>query len=188
MKKLGLLATLAMCVTIGGVYATWNYADTQASLSADQVVQAGLTGTGTVDGEALKIDSNTLEFKIDDNDGDHIADEVEATGSITVIYDVAPTNHEEATIYCNVTVTCSDGKEYLITTLTKNSLFKEFNDENGNRLNGTDVEWTVTAGQLGIALGADGDFELKTKEAYDEFSANFSSIVTINVHFSLTTI
>lgn len=190
MKKLGLLATLAMCVTVGGVYATWNYADTQAKLSVDQAAVTGLTGMGTTDGEALKIKdgSNSLAFKIDDSNGDHIADKIEANGSITVVYDVAPTNHEEATIYCNVTVTCSDGKEYLITTLTKNSLFKEFNDENGNRLNGTDVEWTVTAGQLGIALGADGDFELKTKEAYDEFSANFSSIVTINVHFSLTTI
>ena len=184
MKKLGLLATLAMCVTIGGVYATWNYADTTANLSVDQQAVAGLTGMGTTTGESLKIKngSNSLAFKIDDSNGDHKADKIEANGSITVVYDVAETNNEVATIYCNVTVTSTDGKEYLVTTLEKNSLTKT------QTLTGQDVEWTVNAGDLGIAFGADGYFSLPTKADYVAFAASFGSIVTINVHFSLNPI
>ena len=181
MKKLGLLATLAMCVTIGGVYATWNYADTSANLTVDQAAVTGLTGMGTTEGEALKIQdgSNSLAFKIDDSDNDHQADTLVSSGSITVVYDVASTNNETATIYCNVSVTTTDGKEYLVTTLEKNALTKTFT------LNGADVTWTVTADQLKIALGDDGDFSLSTKAAYNAFAESIGSIITINVHFSL---
>ena len=182
MKKLGLLATLAVCVTIGGVYATWNYADTSAKLSVDQQAVAGLTGMGTTSGEALKIKdgSNSLAFKIDDaENNDHVADTIISSGSITVVYDVDPSNNEAATIYCNVTITSTDGKEYLVTNLTANELQKSFTN------NGTDVEWTVTAEQLKIAFGEDGYFRLPTKAEYTAFAQSFSSIVTINVHFSL---
>ena len=181
MKKLGLLATLAVCVTIGGVYATWNYADTSAKLSVDQQAVAGLTGMGTTSGEALKIKdgSNSLAFKIDDKDGDHIADDIVSSGSITVVYDVAPTNNEAATLYCNVMITSTDGKEYLVTTLAANEL------TNSVTCAGEDIEWKVSASDLGITFGKDGHFELATKAEYVAFAQSFSSIVTINVHFSL---
>ena len=104
MKKLGLLAGLALCVTVGGVYATWNYADTSANLSVDQQAVAGLTGMGTTEGEALKIKdgSNSLAFKIDDANGDHVADNIVTSGSITVIYDVADTNNETANTFAEI--------------------------------------------------------------------------------------
>lgn len=181
MRKLGLLAALALCVTVGGVYATWNYADTTANLSVDQQAVAGLTGMGTTAGEALKIKdgSNSLAFKIDDEDGDHVADTIISSGSITLVYDVAPTNNETATLYCNVMVTSTDGKEYLVSTIAKNSLM------NTVTCAGEDIEWTVNAGDLGIDFGADGHFSLPTKADYTAFAASFSSIVTINVHFSM---
>ena len=184
MKKLGLLATLAMCVTVGGVYATWNYADTTANLSVDQNAVTGLTGMGTTTGEALKIKdgSNSLAFKIDDTDGDHVADHIVASGSITVVYDVAPTNFENATIYCNVTVTNPDGKEYLVTTLVDNEL------KHSKTLTGADVEWTVNAADLKIEFGEDGHFSLPTKADYEAFAKQFGSLVSINVHFSLNPI
>ena len=184
MKKLGLLATLAMCVTVGGVYATRNYADTTAKLSVDQNAVTGLTGMGTTTGEALKIldGSNSLAFKIDDTDGDHVADAIVASGSITVVYDVAPTNNENATIYCNVTVTNPEGKEYLVTTLVDNDLKKEVT------LAGEDVEWKVEADKLKIAFGEDGRFSLPTKAEYEAFAKQFGSLVSINVHFSLNPI
>jgi len=47
-KKLGLLATLAMCVTVGGVYAAWNYAGESADPGWGEknlsITQAPLTG------------------------------------------------------------------------------------------------------------------------------------------------
>ena len=46
MKKLGLLISMILMVTIGGVYATWYYAsETQKMSDASQNVALGLTGT-----------------------------------------------------------------------------------------------------------------------------------------------
>ena len=66
MKKLGLLIAMILCVTIGGVYATWTY--TQNTDVADETVNKSLNLTGVeyvgsygtynvnVDGLTLKID------------------------------------------------------------------------------------------------------------------------------------
>lgn len=63
-KKLGLLATLAMCVTVGGVYAAWNYAGESAdpgwgekNLSITQATFNGKSGSFSVTAPStLKID------------------------------------------------------------------------------------------------------------------------------------
>ena len=75
-KKVGILATLALCVTVGGVYATWTYADTSTAIDSQHkhVAQdiAGATTTGAVG--TLKVETAGLKFIIDQANDDHEAE------------------------------------------------------------------------------------------------------------------
>ncbi len=66
MKKLSLLIALAMIVTVGGVYATWNYAETAMQDVTHEFKNLGITDvdTKTVSGSIAVTD--TLILKIDD--------------------------------------------------------------------------------------------------------------------------
>ena len=66
MKKLSLLIVLAMIVTVGGVYATWNYAETAMQDVTHEFKNLGITDvdTKTVSGSIAVTD--TLILKIDD--------------------------------------------------------------------------------------------------------------------------
>ena len=110
MKGMGLLAALAVCVTVGGVYATWNYADT-TSFTDRETISIGLTPSGSVTGESLEITGNTLSFLIDDTDGDKKGDTVVASGEITATYHALPQNFETVTIYCNIEI---DGNHFYL--------------------------------------------------------------------------
>lgn len=74
-KKVGILATLALCVTIGGVYATWTYADTNTAIESQHkhiaVDIAGSTTTGAVG--TLKVETAGLKFIIDQANANHEA-------------------------------------------------------------------------------------------------------------------
>ena len=160
-KIVSLLVILALCVTIGGVYATWNYSSV-GGLTVTQDLTVGLTGSGTVTGESLKITANSLVFKIDDTDGDHVGDTVVAEGSITVTYDVSEHNQEAVVLYANVKV---NNETYFKTTLTTNELDYSIDD-----LNGTDVVWTLNASDLKIALSDTNKVTLPTLADYNAFS------------------
>ena len=159
-KRVGLLAALAMCITVGGVYATWNYADTTGFVDRE-TVSIGLTPVGSVTGESLEITNNSLNFLIDDTDGDHKGDEIVATGSITVTYHAIANNFEDVDVYCNIEI---DGNLFA-TTLTLNELTKEI------VLDGTakDHTWTLNAADLEIVLGSE-IVNLPTKADYDSFT------------------
>ena len=165
-KRVGLLAALALCITVGGVYATWNYADTTGYVDRE-TVSIGLTPIGSVTGESLEITSNTLSFLIDDTDGNHKGDTVVATGSLTVTYHAVANNFETVNIYCNVEI---DG-QYFTTTLATNELTETIT------LDGTqkDHTWTISAADLEITLG-NTIVDLPTKADYDSFSITGNQI------------
>ena len=66
MKKMSILASLALCVTIGGVYAAWNYADKNVSTT---YASMGVTVTGVTSqsekGTLAAVGSN-VALQIDD--------------------------------------------------------------------------------------------------------------------------
>ncbi|MBQ8295341.1 MAG: hypothetical protein IJX87_02775 [Clostridia bacterium] len=65
MKKLSILAALALVTTVGGVYATWNYAEgTATNAEKDVTIDITLADTKTQSG-TIKI-HNTLALTIDD--------------------------------------------------------------------------------------------------------------------------
>ena len=66
MKKMGILASLALCVTIGGVYAAWQFAETDVSSAyANVAVSLASKADATAKG-SLEITSVNTGLKIDD--------------------------------------------------------------------------------------------------------------------------
>lgn len=57
MKKLSLVMAAAMCLTVGGVYATWNYASSNEALTSE------LTGGLRLEGYTTLTDSGTITVK-----------------------------------------------------------------------------------------------------------------------------
>ena len=88
MKKLSLLIALALCVTIGGVWATWSYSEQNAvneealnfSVSLEKY-EAGAGAKGS-----LTTIENTLKMVVDDTGAvDYVADLV-YTGRIVILF------------------------------------------------------------------------------------------------------
>lgn len=175
MKKLGLLATLAMCVTIGGVYATWNYADTTTFVDRE-TVSIGLTAAGSVTGESLEITKNTLKFLIDDTNGDKYGDAVSAEGEITVTYTAVANNYETINIYCNIEI---DGTLY-VTTLSTNELHTAFDLKQAHDGyvvgQGGTLTWTLTAADFKVDVNENDKVYLPTKADYDNFTISGNQI------------
>jgi hypothetical protein len=168
MKGMGLLAALAVCVTVGGVYATWNYADT-TTFTDRETISIGLTAAGNVTGESLEITSNTLSFLIDDTNGDKKGDTVVATGSIIATYSALENNYETVTIYCNIEI---DGNLFASTYTTNLNQLKKTVTLDGT---GEDIVFEVKAEDLLVTLGSQ-IVNLPTKKDYDNFTISGNQI------------
>lgn len=86
MKKLSLLVALALIVTVGGVYATWNYAQGAAGQGKANLVPKLAASAQTNSKGAIQIDTTGLSILIDDIGAqDHVA-ELVMTGSVKVTF------------------------------------------------------------------------------------------------------
>ena len=92
MKKLSLLVALMLAITIGGVYATWNYAGGSLSGTAenhflDRVTMITDPNTEISKG-ALTVDVSNLKITIDDPDTDENANTavLSITGYIEIVF------------------------------------------------------------------------------------------------------
>lgn len=97
MKKLSVLIALILCVTIGGVYATWNYAQGNVT-SQTKFFDNGTTITNKVISTAkgtISIDTSNLKITIHDNDND-LKGQMTMEGSITVSF--TPNQGADATV------------------------------------------------------------------------------------------
>ena len=158
-KRLGVFAALAMCATIGSVYATWTFAEGTIEDTQEQTATLEMGDVEIITKGALSVVENEpLKFVIDDTNNDHIG-ELVAQGSITVTY--TPTDEAHCNSSETVTMTCTisvSGDVFTVasTTLTKTGV----------------TEWTINASDLGVSLAQ--NVELHTKEAYDNFKAALS--------------
>lgn len=101
MRKLSILIALILCVTIGGVYATWNYAqgavdDKQEYLDGNTTALAGKVET--TDKGTITIDDSQLQILIDDTNND-LEGELYITGSISVTF--TPNQGADADVVAN---------------------------------------------------------------------------------------
>ena len=87
MKKFGLLVALALIVTIGGVYATWNYSGQTGINSSHEHLNSNMADY--VAGENaygnIRILDNDMDIIIDDANNNHVA-ELVITGDMVFIF------------------------------------------------------------------------------------------------------
>lgn len=88
MKKFGLAATLAMCMTVGGVYATWTFAEGN-TVEANTTVTVGMTGMNAATEKGvlsvMVMGESGYSFAIDDANNDHKPDE-KKSGTVTITF------------------------------------------------------------------------------------------------------
>ncbi len=85
MKKISLLVALILCVTVGGVYATWNYAHNTATAQT-KYLDASTIITDKVESLSkgtIKVDTSNLKITVDDSNNDYYA-ELKIEGNIKV--------------------------------------------------------------------------------------------------------
>ncbi|MBO5889328.1 MAG: hypothetical protein J6Q58_04235 [Clostridia bacterium] len=73
MKKLSLFIALILCVTIGGVYATWYYANSQNEIAHDVTLAVGIdySFTGTSGTLRIVVEDSLTPFKVEPIDEDN---------------------------------------------------------------------------------------------------------------------
>lgn len=185
-KRIGLLAALAMCVTVGGVYATWNYMSGELKTQWLNLSQAGITDAVILTGENLTAEGQ-VKFLLDNQvtPEDYTADTVDASGTVTVTYETAADNVNTVRIYCNNQVVhgTEAGGVYLKSNLVEDSLYVDVDLSEGTAASdlsknlvvteksggGYIVKWTVSAEQMAIGL-TDTKLILKTHAEYTAFS------------------
>ena len=88
MKKLSGIIAAAVCVTVGGVYATWTFADSNDIARIQTTITVGLTDiqtSGTAAG-TYTFKENSLSIVVDQKDtGDHTA-VLDFDGSVTIVF------------------------------------------------------------------------------------------------------
>ena len=162
MKRIGLIAAIATAVTVGGVYATWNYA-TGTATKATQTISAGLSAVdvNTAKGD-ISVDTKGLTFTIEQDKPSFNA-MLLISGSIKVTFTAADGADQDVIdngINMQYTIKESFGEYKGVDVFTVTSTAISL---------GTAKEVTIPAADLAenIRLGA---INLPTKAAYDEFA------------------
>ena len=174
MKKLSLLIAMILCVTIGGVYATWTY--TQNTDVADEAVNMNMNLTDVAYSGSYgtyKVDTTGLSLTIDPKANTTHTTALYATGSILITFtpnSVAPAEVKENGVSTTYAFSLAnpnwkyEGQD--IVTLNhneKHNIVWEDNDD------GT-FTYTLTAASF-LEHVSLTEFELDTKVKYDSYNA-----------------
>ncbi|MBQ7337054.1 MAG: hypothetical protein IJW40_01235 [Clostridia bacterium] len=181
MKKLSILVALILCVTIGGVYATWIYIGgdldpAKSQMSVDLASATNDTASGT-----LSIESNTIRIMIDQKDQDpeggyDYTAVTEVTGEVVIRFtphlaasETVQNNGVDSVVYIDaINSGTYGGKEIFSTSSVP-----------------LDIEWgTATNGYFEVTLTAEqvkgllnfGSFELDTHNKYTDFQTALSQV------------
>ena len=197
-SKLGFISLLCLVLVIGGVFATWNYAQGSVS-SVSDTATIGLTGIGTDSEKAtISIVQNGVSVQIDDDNNDYRGELVIA-GTIDIVVTIKDGADQDAyengiTVKIDLTEDFGDyafaadasgaaGASKDVILLTSTSLTITKGTANGwvRTDDGGTVKftYTLTTAKLNelITLAKTGDLVnvyLPTKANYDEFSAYLS--------------
>ncbi len=189
MKKLSLLVALILCVTIGGVYATWYYSGAENVADISEPITVNLEDAQTVGshGSYTLVKSLTGEtfFRIDQIDDNHTAGIV-CKGTMKLVF--TPAAHASAEIKGgqfdtwiyftgNFDTLTYEGKQIFATNtkVDKNS--------------GIKITWTVVDGKLECDITSylqelvelNDTFRLDTLADYNNFATAISNLA-LTVH------
>ena len=198
-KRISLLIALAVCVTIGGVYATWNYSSQNAV--NDEPINLSVSLTNYNAGEnakgSLQLLEEGVDIFIDDTDNNYIA-ELVMSGRLVVLF-VPYSQAEEAKqdgidVQFTLSSTLKYGTEdiFSIGTTASEVIMTKITTENATTVvSGQDLTQyiaddafvgVVEASQLDAKIDIN-TFELDSLDLYHEFQDALAS-VTITITFS----
>lgn len=169
-KKLVTLAATALTLTIGGVYATWQYATGAVDdVTATNTVTIEAVGDATPKGE-IKVESNTLTLSLDQTGTTDYTAKLVSSGEIVISYTPDTAHGSEAdTIDLLCTISYSESTHSFtydgagVTALfTVNTATLEQTNVGGA------TQWTITAADF-VSCITLSNVELSTLTKYNEF-------------------
>ena len=179
MRRLSTLIAILLIATIGGVYATWNYAQgevTSKTVYFDDVTKITDKKVNNAKG-VIDIIKNDLAITIDDADNDHYA-EWYLTGSLTIKF--TPNQGADETVKLNGIdlqwkLSVSDNWKYSVDNIfTVNTETVDI-DKGALGADGS-FSWEVTAEQLAdkirfynVTQGSESALKLDTVSEYEAF-------------------
>ena len=184
MKKISVLLTLVICVTIGGVYAAWSYAGASIKQPVDTTVSHGMASITSTEIGDLRIVNNSLLVKVDQRDEEYNA-YLNVSGQITVQFvpgaGAEPEIYENAIpVYASVYVENADANLYNgspIYVSTGNKILVTWEKQtDGSFLATLDGEEVVQLFELG------DNFQLKSETEYQAFH-ELEGKLTLNIKF-----
>ena len=184
MKKISILLTLIICVTIGGVYAAWSYAGASLKQPVDTTMSHGMASITSTEIGDLRIVNNSLLVKVDQLNENYDA-YLNVTGQITVQFTpgagAEPEIYENAIpVYASVYVENAEANLYQgspIYASTGNKILVTWEKQ-------TDGSFlaTLTGDQVVTLFELGGDFQLKSESEYQAFHA-LEGKLTLNIKF-----
>lgn len=171
-KRISILATVALCITMGSVYATWTYAQKEANGLTDVSINKTLESESLVAKGDVTLIENTLELTVDKKSDSYQA-ELKFDGYIEIAF--AP--HGFATV-TEINLQYEITGENLLYQGTTNI----FNLPAVQEL-GTGKTWKIECKDLGITMG---DITLPTYDDYTAFKTAFEA-VSLKITFSEVT-
>ncbi len=196
MKKLSLLIALILCVTIGGVYATWTY--TQNTDVADESIGMTMNLTDVAYSGSYgtyKINTDSLKLKIDPKEGTTHTTALYIEGEIVITFtpnSVAPETVKENGVdstfkfslsNTNWTYDDGDGAKTLITLGHDGAENIVWGEPSADGV----FTYIITAKELAEHISL-AEFNLDTKVKYDEFNEVLrQGQITILVSDGITT-
>ncbi|MBO5927446.1 MAG: hypothetical protein J6Q32_01160 [Clostridia bacterium] len=208
MKKLSVLIALVLCVTIGGVYAAWNYSQgTTASVVVSREINMAQVVTNGIKGTITATPENNFAFLVDDiandtlnSDGTYTDIKYKAvlvgTGDIKINFTANPgadqtTKDNGIKMIATITLSAKDGLKYtdphtsqdVVPIAVKdggNSIVLNDTDEDGQP--NTTKEATITAQQIVDCLEL-ANVILDTKAENDDFHTalkDYTIVITIS--------
>jgi len=205
MKKLSVVLLLVLCITIGGVFANWIYAGTNAGDLHHHIANIALTDvnkTTKIGTYSVIQGDDTVKIKVDQKNqtpGSFDYDTVlTITGSITVTFTPdalytggAPTAKFVLTSVNDVTATTFNDDAYTGETNGDRAIFSKFDKTTETNLTFTKVgdvyEATITADMIDALIDIN-TFNLPTNSAYVAFSSALGSIGQIGIEVMDTTV
>ena len=196
MRKLSLLMALLLCVTVGGVYATWTYYDTTADVfDASAEIKVELADVSSSGASGSYSMSTNLALVIDQKDDEHNAELkfVSNNGEaihLTLVF--KPSDKASATIkqdgiptelyWTTTTEMAYEGTPIFTFSNPSNGIFAEnvtwtqSTDEHGDVILVATYDETALKSMITL-----NDFKLDEKTKYDAFKACLNGNIVANI-------
>ena len=188
MKKLSILVALILCVTIGGVYATWTYPGTSVAEYKIPLTHqmAGVDFSGSAG--VYEVTSNTLAYTIDQKATGDYTPVMSLSGSVSFTF-TAHNQISESALTAALTPTVTIYTEDLSAAtydgnaiFTVNSNFSLTLDKTKWTQSGNVYTYTIQASELASAITLNDGFYLDTHDEYLAFqAAQMKAIFRLNV-------